>query len=356
MDYATAYDVGDRKRDRGINEDSVAVSVFEDGHRSGTGGENASASEATRPRNRSVATFALADGAGGYEAGDVASYIASTVVPERLADLAIRAARSDPAAFDVDLGDVAPAQPSPAAIRRAIVDAVQAAHRAVLGYVNDAGQPAFTTVVAGVAVGGELHYGWVGDSRLYVVNGEHGTIERLTRDHSVVAELRAAGEIDEVEAHVHPRGNEITDALGGHPGTGPGDDRVAVETHTVPLYAEDVVFATSDGIVDAQTDAPSLHDRYLAADRPEEAGDAIREAVVTDDDLRDHLLAADSLDGAARGLVDLANDRGGKDNVSAVLCRDPTLASTPPADDMPTREPEHDGSVAERQTVILPDE
>jgi len=353
MDYATAYDVGERKRGAGINEDSVAISVFEDGHRSGLDGPGTA--DDAGGETRSVATFALADGAGGYEAGDVASYVASTVIPERLADLAIRTARSDPAAFDVDLAGVGPARPTAAAIQRAIVDAVQAAHRAVLGYVNEAGQPAFTTVVAGLAVGGELHYGWVGDSRLYVVNRERGTIEQLTRDHSVVADLRAAGEIDDVEAHVHPRGNEITQALGGHPGTAPGDDRVEVETHTVPLYAEDVVFATSDGIVDAQTDAPQLHEQYLAADRSEEAGETVREAVVTDDELRDLLLAADSLGAAGTALVDLANERGGKDNVSAILCRDPGLASTPSPAAMPTRELDPDEPVEDRQTVILPD-
>ena len=359
MDYATAYDVGDRKRNGGINEDSVSICVFEDGHRSGRvdqDGDPAAPTDETPPTNRHVATFALADGAGGYEAGDVASYVASTVVPERLVDVAIRAARSDPAAFDVDLGDAAPQRPSAATVQGAIADAIRAAHRAVLGYVNDAAQPAFTTIVAGVAVGGELHYGWVGDSRLYVSNERHETIEQLTRDHSVVADLQDAGEIDDVEAHVHPRGNEITNALGGHPGTDPADATVDVETHTVPLYAEDVVFATSDGVIDAQTDAPSLHDRYIADDRSDDLADEIREAVVTDDELLDAILAADSLEGACGTLIDLANHRGGKDNTSVLLCRDPTLAETPGSDRMPTRELYPDEPVEDRQTVILPDE
>ena len=153
MQYATHYDVGDRKRTDGINEDSVAITVFEDGHRDGylgpsnppaeggddgdassedgseTGGDEdsedgesgsggsdsvddatpapdaqttvlegdtdeterdegeADATGDRDPQNRSAAVFALADGAGGHEAGDVASYIASTVVSERLAGL-----------------------------------------------------------------------------------------------------------------------------------------------------------------------------------------------------------------------------------------------------------------------------
>lgn len=389
MDYATAYDLGDRKRGGGINEDSVAIAVFEDGHRSGitnsAGGRSdaidetdaigesdvvdetdaadeadetvaADETDAALPRSRTTATFALADGAGGYEAGDVASYVASTVVPEHLAEVAIRAARSDPGAFDVDLDGAAPDRPSAATIQGAIVDAIQVAHREILGYVNEAGQPAFTTIVAGIAVDGELHYGWVGDSRLYVCNAVHGTIEQLTHDHSVVAELADAGEIDEVEAHVHPRGNEITNALGGHPGTDPEGATVDVETHTVPLFAEDVVLVTSDGVIDAQTDAPSLHDRYVAAGRSDDVAEEIREAVVTDDELGDAVLGADSLDAACVDLIDLANDRGGKDNLSAILFRDRSLRPSPDEEHMPTRELYPDEPVEDRQTVILPDE
>ena len=66
MEYATAYDVGERKRGDGINEDSVAVLSFEEGHRDGYHGRTLESG----PANRSVGVFALADGAGGYDAGD----------------------------------------------------------------------------------------------------------------------------------------------------------------------------------------------------------------------------------------------------------------------------------------------
>ena len=86
MDYATDYDVGDRKRDGGINEDSVAISVFEEGHRDGLQREGSTSEQPDSPsasddpksnedaataRNRSTAVVALADGAGGHDAGDV---------------------------------------------------------------------------------------------------------------------------------------------------------------------------------------------------------------------------------------------------------------------------------------------
>jgi serine/threonine protein phosphatase PrpC len=352
MDYATAYDVGQRKRGEGLNEDSVAMQAFEAGHRDGYEGREVDG----QPATRSVGVFALADGAGGYDAGDVASYIASTIVVEELASLAVRAARSNPDAFDVDLEAPLPDGSSAAGLQRAIDDAIQVAHRNVLRYAGESGEAALTTIVAGIAIEGELHYGWVGDSRAYVCNRVHETIECLTKDHSVVTELADAGEIDEVEAHVHPRGNEITNALGGHPDEDAADATVPVETHTVPLYAEDVVLVTSDGLIDAQTDAPHLHQQYVAAERDEETAESVMEAVVTDGELRDVVLEAESLDEAATALVDLANDRGGKDNVSVLLFQDRAQRETPDSAGMPIRAIDPDEPVEDRQTVIVPDE
>ncbi len=397
MDYATNYDTGAGKRGRGINEDSVALAVFEQGHRDGLrraadaagdaggadegdaadGGGGADAGVAATaagepvggegqphdwtdldgapaPTNRSAAVVALADGAGGHEAGDVASYLATTVVCERLADTAVRAARSDPDPFGIDVRDPLPPRQTPTELREAVVDAVLAAHRAVCDYAGETHQAAYTTVVAGLAVDGAFHYAWVGDSRAYVCNRRHGTIERLTRDHAVVDELVEADEIDEVEALVHPRTNEITRALGG---TGPpaeGEATVEVDTNSVDLYADDVVLLTSDGLPDAQTDAPTLYDEYLAADRDARAAETVREAVVTEDEVGDTVLEADSLDDAAAALVRLANDRGGKDNISTLLFGDPALPATP--DDPPVRDVREVPPVDDRETVILPED
>ena len=413
MDYATDYDVGESKRNGGINEDSVAVLVFEDGHREGvvreegeedgdparqrdgadaTGGagdpgegageagqEGASRSEDpqtdevtiadvlsdegpdagapdTDPdseregQNRSVAVFALADGAGGHEAGDVASYLASTVVCERLAEPALRAARCDPDPFEVEVGASLPSPPTTDDLQAAIEDAVIAAHRAVLDYAVDVGQAAYTTVVAGIAVGGELHYGWVGDSRAYVCNRRHETIEQLTTDHGVVTQLAESGEIDDVEAMVHPRGNEITRALGGTPV--PEDDpTVEVDLNTIDLYGDDLVLVTSDGLIDAQTDAPDLYQAYVAADRSETAAETVRDAVVTEAEIRDVVLGAESLGTAASDLVALANDRGGKDNISTLLFGDAGLADAPATE--PARGVADPPPVEQRDTVVL---
>lgn len=447
MRYSTNYDIGERKRGQGINEDSVSVTVFEEGHRDGYRGQDRPADEEAdaaaadlnpaaetdgedgelgsvddgevgasdadddsgaagetdgerddtgsdaeeeygddaataaqtglgasgttdaddtgedaesdrgRPMNRSAAVFVVADGAGGHDAGDVASYIATTVVAEELAPMAIRTARSYPNGFDVDVArGVLPDPPGEGEIRDAVAEAITAAHREIIRYADETGTQSYTTVVAGIYVDGKLHYGWVGDSRAYVVNGARETISALTRDHAVVQEWEDSGEIDPVEAHVHPNGNEITRALGGSGYEDPERASVDVDTRTVRLYAEDTVVTTSDGLIDAQTDAPQLYEEYVESDGSEEVADRIRERVVTDDDIRDLVLESASLDAASRDLVTLANDRGGKDNVSVLLFADDALPETPDDGGIPIRDIDPDIDISERDTVIMTDE
>ena len=395
MDYATHYDVGDRKRDGGINEDSVAVSVFEQGHRAGFRGYDrdgaAGANEAESndaedpddgadegdapeaeppvdgesdrgeseadeappdgdPANRSAAVFALADGAGGHDAGDAASYIATTAVCEHLAGTVVTAARGDPAGFDLAVDEPLATPPRDADLESAVAEAVVAAHREVLEYAADAGEQAHATVVAGVVVGGRCHFGWVGDSRAYVVNAAREEILPLTTDHAVVQRLREAGEVDDVAALVHPRSNEITRAVGGSGRADPETATVDVETATVPLYREDVLLVTSDGLVDAQTEASKLYEWYVDAGRDEEMAAVVRDRAVTDDEIRDEVLSAASLSDAAGRLVDLANDRGGKDNLSTLLLHDGTLPPTP--EDPPARAAGTRTAVEERETRV----
>ncbi|MEF8886879.1 MAG: serine/threonine-protein phosphatase [Haloarculaceae archaeon] len=395
MRYATAYDVGERKRSDGINEDSLAVSVFEDGHREGYLGpgrgagpredpdthDDAGPDAAPEPgTTRSTAVVVLADGAGGHDAGDAASYIATTRTAEELAPVAVRAARADPGAFGLDLPETVAAVDTPTAgedpaartdgdgpetdggdqadsespesdqspesrFHDAIETAIQRAHRDVLAYASEAGTAAFTTVVAGLVVDGRFHYGWVGDSRAYVCNAAHDHIARLTQDHAVVEQLYADGELDGVEAHVHPRGNELTRAVGGRGDAGD----VAVETASVDLFAEDTLLLTSDGLPDAQSDAPALYDRYVGSGRSEDAAARVRDQVVTDADIREWVLGADSLSAAADRLVAEGNDRGGKDNLSVLLAQDPTLAETPARLPVRSRDPH---PAHRRETVV----
>ena len=362
MKYATNYDVGDRKRPSGINEDSIAITVFEQGHREGflgyserDGNNTDPGGDSDTPVNRSAAAFALADGAGGHNAGDVASYIAATRVSERLAPVAIGAAGRDPSEFGIDLESDG-GSPDAGTIEGQIGNAIVEAHREVVRYAASTGTGAYTTVVAGICVGGRLHYGWVGDSRAYVINAQRKEIDQLTKDHALVEELRDAEKIDDVEAHVHPRSNEITRALGGTGVEDPEKATVDVETDTVELFAEDIVFVTSDGVIDAQTDARSLHDEYIRSDRSEEAAAEILDSVVTDEDIREWILSADSLEAASEVLIERSNERGGKDNMSALLLRDPALPDTPREGPLPVRAQELEELVNERETILVSDE
>jgi len=458
MRYTTNYDIGDRKRGEGINEDGLSLTIFEQGHRDGylgqtrppsvsegpdesetvpesdpdgaepadddatastdedetdsdtgvfgvepadqaevsldagvfgaeptdegetapdadmsdaepvekgetatddtSGAEPADEAEPeadaqAMPANRSAGVFVLADGAGGHEAGDVAAYIATTVVAENLAPVAINAVRSHPDEFDIDISpDVLPEVLGPEDIQTGLENAIIKAHREILRYASDSGTQPYTTVVAGVYADGHLHLGWVGDSRAYLVNDAREEIVRLTRDHAVVEDLADRGEVDDVEAHVHPDGNQITRALGGPDHEDPDRAMVEVETRSVRLFAEDTVLATSDGLIDAQTDAPQLYQQYIADDRSDEMAEAVREAVVTDDEIRDVLLAADSLDDAAVDYVTLANERGGKDNISILLFEDETLPPTP-SGGIPVRAVDPDVDLSDRSTFII---
>lgn len=339
IEYATKVDIGNRKRQRdGINEDSVAVTILEDNH---------------LDTDRQEGVFALADGAGGEEAGDIASYIATVEVTRHLTKMLwdsrrVEATPDETVATDADawLDDAIATNQVGGEdadwLLTQIDEAIQRSHTRILEMVQalDLGS-AYSTIVAGVKAGDRLYYGWVGDSRAYVVNdhpdrANADRISLLTRDHSVVEQLVQRGEIDPVEAHVHRQGTQITRALGGTREDDSGESSVNVDTNHVPLFGDDVVMFTSDGLIDAYTDAPKLHEQYRAADDPSRIEETILEKAVTDDEIRDVILETDSLEAAGDRLVTLANQRGGKDNISLILFRDQSLARSP-ADDLPVR-------------------
>ena len=422
MKYTTTYDIGDRKREDGINEDSVAVTLLQDGHRDGlaVGGASsdpaiddepdapeadpepnaseadaepsvsgpgdeasagdepaadadgdplrkatdvypddeqaAAASDSAGPVDRHAGIFVLADGAGGEDAGDVASYLATTVITEELSVPVHRARRLATGGFGLDVPENAFGDPpTDDEIESAIADAVTAAHREVIRYAGTAGSGGtYTTVVVGVRLGSKLHYGWVGDSRAYVVNEAHETISLLTKDHAKVQHWEDDGQIDSVEAHVHPDGNQITRAVGGRGTDDPETATVNVDTRTIPLFREDVVVITSDGLIDAQTDAIELYREYVGADRDEEVGEHVLDQVVTDDDIREIVLSESTLDDAAERFVDFSNEKGGKDNISLILVSDGTLPRSPDPEEsgLPERALDPDEDVTERRTVI----
>jgi protein phosphatase len=205
--------------------------------------------------------FVVADGMGGAQAGEVASRAAAD-------------------AFDRDLPDGPPEQ----FLRETIESANREIHRLAHDDPSLAGMG--TTITAAVvdAANEEVVVGHVGDSRAYRLRG--GKVERLTRDHSLVEEMRRKGQITEAQAEDHPQRSIITRALG------PEAD-VDVDVQTVPAAPGDVFLLCSDGLT-TMVDEERIG-RVLAD------ASSMREAVAT--------------------LVDDANRAGGRDNITALAFR-----------------------------------
>ena len=205
--------------------------------------------------------FAVADGMGGHQAGEVASSLALTVVRQYMED---------------NLGLI----PGEELVRKGVEAANAAIHEKALSSAkfHDMG----TTLTMMYREGDTAYFGHVGDSRAYIFRG--GRLKRLTRDHSLVARLIENGEITEEEARVHPQRNIILSALG----LGP---EVDVEITAVKIMPGDEFLLVSDGLYSMVDDRRI---EQVLTGEPEPAA-------------------------AVRRLVDLALEAGGVDNVSVLL-------------------------------------
>ena len=204
--------------------------------------------------------FAVADGMGGARAGEVAAKAAV----EQLAGLEEKR----------EVGE------------RELATVVEEANRRIheLSRSDEALAGMGTTMTA-VSVGdGEVAIAHVGDSRAYRLRDDE--LERLTHDHSLVDEMVRAGRLTPEEAEVHPQRSIITRALGPEP-------QVEVERMTYPARSGDVYLICSDGLT----------------------------TMVPEDAIADILRGRSSLQQAAEDLVRVANEAGGKDNVTVVLFR-----------------------------------
>jgi protein phosphatase len=143
-----------------------------------------------------------------------------------------------------------------------------------------------TTLTATIvdAVGEEVAIGHVGDSRAYRLRA--GELEQLTRDHSLVEEMRRKGQITDAQAEDHPQRSIITRALGPEP-------EVEPDLQTVPASAGDVFLICSDGLT----------------------------TMLAEEQIAKLLAAAGSMSAAVRALVDEANRAGGRDNITALAFR-----------------------------------
>jgi PPM family protein phosphatase len=205
--------------------------------------------------------FVVADGMGGAQAGEVASKAAAE-------------------AFDRDLPD---APPGPV-----LRETIEAANRKIhqLAHADPSRAGMGTTITAAIVDAGneEVAIGHVGDSRAYRLRG--GRMEQLTRDHSLVEEMRRKGQITDAQAEDHPQRSIITRALGPEPD-------VEVDVQTVPAAPGDVFLLCSDGLT----------------------------TMVGEERIAAALANASSMREAVRQLVDEANRAGGRDNITALAFR-----------------------------------
>ena len=203
--------------------------------------------------------FAIADGMGGAQAGEVASGLAAAVLEEATGD---------------ERGE------------ERVASLIQEANRRVFQRSNEdaatSGMGTTMTVALVDHTDGTIAFGHVGDSRAYRVRG--GELEQLTDDHSLVGELVRSGRLSPEEAESHPQRSVITRALGTEPD-------VDVDTFTVDAEPGDIYLLCSDGL----TDMTSTRDILAAVE------------------------SSNDLDDAAHALVRAANDGGGEDNITVVL-------------------------------------
>jgi len=223
-----------------------------------------------------IGLMVLADGMGGYNAGEVASGIAVQIVTELATEAAQREDRAD-----ID--------PHSGLMRQSIIlrDAVYRANKIIFQTAQSQThcEGMGTTIVACMFHDNKVSIAHVGDSRAYRLRG--GQLEQITLDHSLLQELVDRGFYSAEEAQRSTNRNYVTRALGVEP-------TVEVEVHEHSVLPDDLYLLCSDGLPD----------------------------MVEDEDI--HLTINtfnDSLDVVNQQLVDLANNQGGRDNISVMLAQ-----------------------------------
>jgi len=218
----------------------------------------------------------LADGMGGYNAGEVASGIAVSVVVTEVSH---------------GLHDASPVDRDEASGEelgvKLLRDNIQKANASIFHAAES--QPQYsgmgTTIVSGLFYDNRVATGHVGDSRMYRLRGE--LLETITRDHSLLQEQIDGGIISIEDARLSKNKNLVTRAVG-------IDTEVVPEMHVHDVSVGDIYLLCSDGLND----------------------------MVEDDDIQSTLYAMQgNLPLAANQLIQMANDNGGRDNVSVILVK-----------------------------------
>ncbi len=219
--------------------------------------------------------FLVADGMGGHAAGEIASRIAVDSISEFI----LHTKEDDgtwPHAYDENYKRST----------NRLMAAVRMANTRVLEAMRkDARLRGMgTTVVACMADDNMMSFAHVGDSRAYLIRDKH--LSRITNDHSWVFEQVQAGMLTEAEAEKHPLRNVITRALG-------GALQVVPDASEIAYQSGDVYLLCSDGLT----------------------------GMVPEEEIQRIVSENDDLSAACEQLIETANERGGLDNITAILVK-----------------------------------
>jgi serine/threonine protein phosphatase PrpC len=227
--------------------------------------------------------FLVADGMGGHAAGERASGLAVAVIEQFTVNTFKWFLQSDETGPDSAASEFA--------------SAITQADAAIIeeGETNPELQGMGTTLTLAYAVGAQLFVLHVGDSRAYLFRA--GTLRQLTHDHTVVADMVRRGELRPEQASQHRLRHVITNVLGGR------ERGVRAETHVVDLEPQDGLLLCSDGLTE----------------------------MVTTDDITRIMAEEGDPERASRQLIDLANERGGHDNITVIVARFAAAAAPAPS-------------------------
>ena len=236
-----SYSATDVGRKRKINQDSIFAS--------------------DRPVGNLPNLYIVADGMGGHNAGDFASRYVVNAVREFIA----KSREKNPV--------------------KLLSEAVRLANSGILKEADEHEEMygMGTTIVAATVVDQYVYIANVGDSRLYLYDGE---LSQVTKDHSLVEEMVRLGEITEEDARVHPDRHIITRAVGAAP-------ELNVDIFDFQLPPDATILMCSDGLTD----------------------------MVADDEIRRILSRSEGLEEKVKLLLDAANGNGGKDNIAVLMIR-----------------------------------
>ncbi len=207
--------------------------------------------------------FVVADGMGGHQSGDVAS------------SMAVEALISDVQNSIENKKDN---------LQDLLKDAVINANKKVFDFAKENGKDMGTTVVALLLYGGIVYAANVGDSRAYLIR--NGEAAPLTKDHSLVARLVEMKMVEAKDARNHPKGNVLLRTIG-------TDPKVDVDVNQTKVRKGDYLLLCTDGLWNQ----------------------------VYDDEIAHIIKRAAALQDACKELVRVANERGGPDNITAIVVR-----------------------------------